>query len=464
MAPKSVNVLGLGRSPVHTVILLAWPAIIEQIMLTLVGYVDTAMVGAIGAQATAAVGVTTSTMWLINGLFSAFGVGFSVQVAQCIGAEDYEGCRQAIRQSVLSVLGFGALTTLVCQLIGGQLPLWLGAPPEVAREAGAYFRILTSVMVLHMGSAVFSAILRCSGDTKTPMLLNILTNVMNIILNTLFIFEPSVHHTPFGSFTLPGLGMGVRGAAIASAISMGTVGLLLLLTTFLRKGEAHIDFHQNWRPDPLVWRLALRFGLPVAFERVTVSCGQIIFTMMVTHLGTVALAAHTLANTAESISYLPAVGISFAATTLVGQAKGAENRDMAFQFGKIVTKMGIVMGVVMFALLFFGARGLVGIFTRDLAVIALGAGALRIEALVQPLQNCEIVLAGAMRGGGDARFQFYVGLVCMWGVRLPVAFLMAFVFDLGLYGIWCGMAADIAMRGVLNLWRFYSGRWYGALH
>ena len=142
-------------------------------MLTLVGYVDTAMVGAIGAQATAAVGVTTSTMWLINGLFSAFGVGFSVQVAQCIGAEDYEGCRQAIRQSVLSVLGFGALTTLVCQLIGGQLPLWLGAPPEVAREAGAYFRILTSVMVLHMGSAVFSAILRCSGDTKTPMLLNI---------------------------------------------------------------------------------------------------------------------------------------------------------------------------------------------------------------------------------------------------------------------------------------------------
>lgn len=459
-AEKSINVLSLGKNPVQTVLLLSWPAIIEQIMLTMVNYVDTAMVGSLGAHATAAVGITASCLNLLNGLFAAFGVGFSIQVAQNIGAGDYEECRLAIRQAVLSVFSFGILVTLLCQAVASPLPVWLGADPGIVEDAGAYFRIISSIMVLHMGSAVYSAILRCSGDTKTPMLLNVLTNVLNVILNTLFIFPTKTYQSFLGPITLPGLGWGVRGAATASAISMGTIGLLLLITTFRRKGEAHISLRQDWRFSPHIWRTAAYFGLPVAFERFTISFGAIIYTTMVSRLGTVALAAHTIANTAEGISYLPANGIQFAATTLVGQAKGAEDREMAFRFGRIVTRMGLILGAVMLVVLFIFAEPLVSIFTSDPQVIHFASGVLRIEALIQPLLNASIVLVGVMRGGGDVRYQFFVSLFCMWGIRLVSAYVLAFPCGLGIYGIWCGMATDLGMRGVLNLLRFRTGKWY----
>jgi putative MATE family efflux protein len=452
--------LTLGKTPVHTVLLLAWPAIIEQIMLSMVQYVDTAMVGAIGAQATAAVGLTSSTMWLINGIFNACGVGFSVLVAQYIGAGDLKRCRLIIRQSVLCVGFLGLLFTLFCQLIAGPLPSLLGADAAITGDATAYFRILTSVLLLQMGAAVFSAILRCAGDTRTPMVLNLSTNLLNILLNTLFIFGPSAHQTPFGVLRLPGLGLGVRGAALASAVSMGLVGFLLCAAALRQPGELRIRLQESWRPDRSVWQEAARYAVPVAVERATVTLGQIVFTAMVSRLGTVALAAHTLAVSAESITYLPATGISYAATSLVGQAKGAGLRKEAERFSYITMWMGIGLLGLTGVLLFFFSGPLVSIFTRDAAVIALGAGVLRIEALAEPFFGARIVLAGALRGAGDVRFQLWSGLACMWLVRLTVAWVMAFVFHWGLYGIWCGMAADITVNGLLFIWRLRSGRWY----
>lgn len=455
--------LSLGKTPVHTVLLLAWPAIIEQIMLSMVQYVDTAMVGAIGAEATAAVGITSSTMWLINGVLSACGAGFSVLVAQYIGAGDYARCRLTIRQSVLCTGVFGLGFTLLCQLIAGPLPRLLGADPAIQDSATGYFRIITSVLMLQMGSAVFSAILRCAGDTRTPMLLNLSTNLLNIVLNTLLIFGPSAHETPLGTLRLPGLGLGVQGAAIASAVSMGLVGVLMLAAVFRQKGELRIRLSQSWRLDGAVWREAAHYTIPVAVERATVTFGQIVFTAMVSRLGTVALAAHTLAVSAESITYLPATGISYAATTLVGQAKGAGLREEAERYTRITMWMGIILLGLTGILLFFFSGPLVSIFTRDAAVIALGAGVLRIEALAEPFFGAKIVLAGAMRGAGDVRFQLYAGLASMWLVRLTVAYVMAFSLGLGLYGIWCGMAADITVNGLLLIYRLRTGRWYEAI-
>lgn len=452
--------LSLGKTPVHTVLLLAWPAIIEQIMLSMVQYVDTAMVGAIGAEATAAVGITSSSMWLINGVLSASGAGFSVLVAQYIGSGNFEKCRQVIRQAVLCTGLLGFCFSLFCQLIARPLPLLLGAEPHIAENATGYFRIITSVLMLQMGSAVFSAILRCAGDTRTPMILNLSTNLLNILLNTFFIFGPSAHETPFGTLRLPGLGLGVQGAALASAISMGTVGILLLLAIFRQPGELRIHLRESWRLKGAIWREAAHYAIPVVIEHATVTFGQIVFTAMVSRLGTVALAAHTLAVSAESITYLPATGISYAATTLVGQAKGAKLRGEAEHFARITMWMGIGLLGLTGLLLFFFSGPLVSIFTRDAAVIALGAGVLRIEALAEPFFGAKIVLSGAMRGAGDVRFSLYAGLASMWLVRLTVAYLMAFVFHLGLYGIWCGMAADITVNGLLLLWRFRSGRWY----
>lgn len=459
------NVLKLGRTPIHTVMILAWPAILEQIMLTMVQYVDTAMIGVTGAQATAAVGVTSSTMWLIGGLFSAFSVGFSVPVAQAIGGGDYDRLRRAIRQAVLSVLAFGTLVTLVCQLIAPSLPRLLGADEAIHADATAYFRIITSVMVMQMASNVFSAILRCTGDMKTPMILNTSTNILNAILNALFIFEPSQHETIFGTLTLPGLGLGVRGAALASAISMGMIGILISAAVFRLRGPDGMRYTQirgqNWRPDRAIWSEAVHNGLPVAFERATVSFGQVMFTSMVSRLGTIALAAHTLAITAESISYMPASGVSSAATTLVGQAKGAQLREEAERFGRLCSIMGVIIMSVMGVGLFAFAPWMLSLFTRDAAVIALGGRVLRLEAFAQPFFGAEMTLAGAMRGGGDSKFQFYVGLLGVWAVRLPIAAVLAFGFDMGLFGIWCGMVADLVVRGVLNVLRFRSGRWYG---
>ncbi|WP_071428353.1 MATE family efflux transporter [Merdimmobilis hominis] len=452
------DILG-SKNPVRTVFLLSWPAILEQILFTAVQYVDTAMVGSLGANATAAVGINTSSIWLIGGLLNAVSTGFAVQVAQYTGAQDMDSARKVVRQAVRFCAFLGILLMGATMLIAPLIPRLMGGAPEILGDAGLYLRIFCMALPFQLFGMVFSAILRCTGDMKTPMVLNALSNLVNILFNTLFIF-PTRTVALFGrTFTIWGAGIGVAGAAVGSVIAAIFVGVLMVLTLLHRKGPLQIRLRDCRQDDPFILRRMAGIGIPVFLERGIITMGQLIFTRVVTGLGTVALAAHTLANTAESLSYLPSGGFSYAATTLVGQSVGAKNASRARQYGKIATFMGMGMLTLTGLLLFFFPDKLVGIFSADAAVIALGALCLKIESLAQPLSAAGTIVAGALRGSGDSKWPFYIGFLGMWAVRIPLAFLLTYVFDMGLPGIWTAMCVDINVRGIISLHRFFRSDW-----
>lgn len=435
---------------------LSWPAIVEQMLSMLVSYADTAMVGALGAEATAAVAVVSSSIWTVGGILASLGVGYSVQVANAVGAQDEARVRRIIRQGALAAVVVGLLVLCVMQLLASSIPRWLGAEPEVYPLAVSYLRWVTLGLPFSTALAIFSAILRCTGDTRTPLMLNGLSNVVNIGLNFLLIYPTRSWY----GLTIPGAGLGVSGAAIGTAASVALAGCLMIRHTFFRRGHPmSLGPEERYRPDGEIIRTAIGLGLPCMWERMTINLGQILMTGLVAHVGTVALAANHIAVTVEGICYLPAFGVSFAATALVGQAVGAGSRENARAYGVLSGWLGLWMSVGTGGLLFLLAPWLAGLFSPDGAVVAETVKVLRIVAFAEPCFGLSIVLSGALRGASDVRFPMVCSLGSMWGVRMVAANVLVYQFGWGLEAIWLSMAADLVLRGILCTLRWHSPRW-----
>ena len=449
--------------PERVIWYLAWPTILEQFLITFVQYINTAMVGALGKNATAAIAVTTSSVWFVNGIFAAVGIGFAVLVGRRIGEGDMEGAKKAVRQSLTATLFVGLAATLVMQAIAGGLPIWLNADPVLWEDATSYLRITSAVYLMSLAINVCSNVIRCAGDTRTPLFYNVTMNVINAALN-LFLIYPTREVSLFGfSFTLPGAGLGVSGAAVSTAVAMTFSGAMLVRVLFTKKSlPIRISVHGDYRPDFPLLKTVARLGTPVAFERCSISAGQIVITAMVTGLGTVPLAAHYLAITAEAISYMPAYGFSAAATTLVSQALGADKKPLAERYAKYCTWGGFVFLTVMGVLLYFGAEFLVSLFTPDKEVVVLGGSVLRVEAFAQPFVALGMVVTGVLRGAGDTKWPFYISIIGMWVVRLSVAAILLKTTSLGLISVWIAMVSDLLVRGLISLWRYKSKKWLNA--
>ncbi len=445
------------RQATAAVMTLALPAIIEQVMLTLVQYVDTAMVGSIGAQATAAVGLTATTTWLIGGLLGAAAVGFSVQVAQYVGAGQADRAKEVVAQALRFVLLFGVAIGLLAFGLAGPLPRLLGADEELVAPATAYFRIVSVGLPFNFCMAMLSAILRCSGDAKTPLVLNVAVNVLNMFFNFLFIYPTRQLRLLGRSYTVWGAGLGVEGGAWGTVLAEVIVALLFVLVVC---GKASPIRPEKGRKYPFtawclgtVWRL----GLPVALERCLMSFAQVVITALISGIGVVAVAANHLAVTAESLSYMPAYGVASAATALVGQSLGAGRKDLAKRFGNISTVLGVIIMTFGGVLLFLLAEPLITLFTPDADVIELGAQVLRIVAFAEPFFAMSIVITGVLRGAGDTKMPFLLGLASMWCVRITLSLLLT--SRLGLVGVWIAMAVELFVRGVLFLIRMLHSGW-----
>ena len=438
---------------------LSWPAIIEQILTTMVSYVDTAMVGVLGAAGTAAVSVNAAPIWLANGLLMGVGVGYSVQVSNAIGAQDDEKARRVIRQGVLATIVVGLLGLLLYQSLAGLIPRWLGAEPEVLPQAVAYLRFYTMAMPFMAAGQIFSAILRCMGNTRVPLYFNTAANLLNIVLN-FFLIYPTRPAVLFGlSVTIPGAGLGAAGAAIASAAALATAGVALLRVGTHQGDRFRVRIRDSFRPDGAIIRQAVRLGLPTAVERATINLGQIATTAVVASLGTVALAANQIAVTAEGLCYLPAFGISYAGIALVGREVGARDREMAGAYGTLAAKLGFFVAVGAASALFLSAPLLASLFNSDPQVVEQAAHMLRIVAFCEPFFALSIVCSGTLRGAHDVRVPMVVSLVCMWGVRVPLAPALVYGAGLGLAGVWLAMDVDLILRGILCTLRWRSGKW-----
>ncbi len=438
---------------------LAWPAIIENLSATMVILVDTAMVGSLGAQATASVAVNASPTWLLGAMVISLGVGATALVARMSGAGDRLGMHRIALHTLIAglVLSLGIIALI---LIGAPwVPILMGADPAIHQDAAAYMRIVgLGALPNYMGS-VSSALLRGSGDTRSPMRASLLAQLVNVTGNFLLIFPTRPLHVLGVGFTMPGAGLGVRGAAIATAFSYVVSGTYLLYLVFSTKGTLQLRVPTGFRPEGAQFRRIVRIAVPTALERMSISMGQIVFAGMVARLGTHALAAHHLSIQVESLGYMPGYGFAVAAATLVGQSLGAGQPAEARSLGLRAVRTGVMVMSSVGLIMFVFAGQLISLFTPDPTVRMIGTTLIRICAFEQPFSALSIIVPGALRGAGDTAAPFYIALFSMWCIRIVLAWLLGSVLGLGVQGIWVAMVLDLAVRGMLLLRRFLSNKW-----
>ncbi len=437
---------------------LSTPAILAQISEIAMQYIDAAMVGSLGASASAAIGLVSSSTWLLGGIIGACAAGFSVQVAHSVGAGDEKSTKSIFRQSLLSSFAFSLVLFVMGYIVGGYLPSMLGADPSIWNDASAYFRIFCLFIPIRQLNYLGLNMLQCSGDMKTPGIMATLMCTLDVIFNFFLIF-PTRHITLFSTTcTIHGAGMGVAGAQLGTSLSVLVCMILVMYKCILKSEKLKIEKGEgSFLPQKQVIREAVQIGLPMALEQSALCLAMVVSTRLVAPLGTVAIAANSFAITAESICYMPGYGIASASTTIVGQAFGAKRNDLAFSFAWLTTFTGMAIMTGTAILMYFLSPYVFAFLTPDLSVREAGIHVLRLELVAEPLYAASIVATGAMRGAGDTFIPGIMNLVSIWGVRLTMAFFMT--KTLGLSGYWIAMTVELCFRGVLFLLRLKSGKW-----
>lgn len=419
------------------VMTLAWPTMVEQLMQTVVQYIDTAMVGQLGTHATAAVGGTGTVAWLVNSTISAIGIGFLAYISQACGAGEQQRAKKASAQAVLSVLVIGLFFTALTLSLSKFVPVWMQIDPEIQQLSAQYFFILYSPMLFRTASIIFGTVLRAAGDSKTPMVAGMMVNIVNIVLNFFLIYPSRFAAVGSWNVFLPGAGMGVIGAGVASAVAYAVGGVVI--TIALLRHPTISPLGQKIRPDFAVLRPCLKVALPNALQRFATSFGYVVFASMINSLGEVATAAHTIANTVESAFYIPGYGMQAAAATLAGNAWGARDKARIRDLTRLIIPVEVMMMVVSGGLLFAFAPQMMSIFNKDTAVIALGAAVLRMVALSEPFYGVSIILEGMMQGMGNTVKPLVLNISGMWGIRILGTFICIQFLHLGLVSAWACM-------------------------
>jgi len=425
------------------IVSLSIPSILAQLSATVMFFIDAAMVGHLGATASAAIGIVETTGWLLGGLASAANMGFSVQVAHAIGANDFVRARQVLRQSLVCGIIWALSITTIAISISSPLPYWLGGSAEIAHDATLYFAIFSAFGIFFQMEGLAGSMLKCSGNMKIPSALNILMCLMDVVFNYIFIYI---------------LEMGVAGAAIGTGLAMVITALLMLYFLLYRSDILKLKGRPgSFRPKSDVVSNAFRIGGPMGLQHILMGSAQVVSTVIVAPLGTVAIAAHSLAITVESLCYMPGFGIAEAATTLVGQSFGARKRQLTQSFANMSTGSGMIVMTLMGILMYVFAPELMALMTPVDKIIGIGAQCLRIEAFAEPMFAAAIVCNGVFIGAGDTLRPAIMSLLSMWGVRLTLAALLATTY--GLPGVWVAMAIELTFRGFIFLVRQLRGGW-----
>jgi putative MATE family efflux protein len=440
---------------------LAWPAMMAQLSSIMMQYIDAAMVGRLGADDSAAVGLVSTSLWLFWGLCSAATMGFSVQVAHRVGAADYASARAVFRQGIVASLIFGVFMALLGVAIAVPLPLWLGGTGVVASNATLYFLVFASALPLLTMNYLGSAVLRATGNMKVAGWLNVLMCFLDVVFNFFLIFPTHSVAVAGMDVTIPGAGLGVLGAALGTVLAEIITAALVMWWACWRQKEISIlreaTPRSGFRLTAPVIRRALKVSAPMTLEHAVICGAQIMTTVIVAPLGVMAIAANSFGVTAEALCYMPGYGIGDAATTLVGQSYGAKRMDLARQFGYLSVGLGMLVMSVMGVVLWLGAPYVMSFFTGVDEIQQLGVAALRIEAWAEPMFAASIVAYGVMVGVGDTVMPAAMNFSSIWLVRLPIAALLA--PTMGLNGVWLAMCIELCFRGLIFLWRLFSGAW-----
>lgn len=420
------------KSLFNLLITLAIPTVLEEILSTLLQYVDTAMVGRLGENATAAVSVTTTVSWLVHCLPSAIGIAALSMIAQAAGSGDEKLIKRVSNQLMMIVIYSGVIIGGLSVALSPFIPSWMGAEVSIRRQASIYFAIISFPMIFRCAAWILGSAIRATKDTKTPMLINMSANILNVLLNYLFIYTFS---------------LGVTGAAIATAISYSIAGIFMYFA--YRKNEILKIDRITMKPDKEIIDKACKIAVPVMATNVTSCTGYVIFASLVTGMGNTVFAAHSIAVTAETIFYIPGYGLRTATSTLVGNAVGENNRKKLSE----VSYMSIIVTVLAMCLsgvvLYLVSFPLMRFFTSSLRVAEIGAEMLKLVAFSEPFFGLMIVCEGIYYGLGETKYPFYIETFCMWGIRIVATFICVRILGLGLREVWYCMIADNVCKAIM---------------
>jgi len=466
MAGNKDLLLGLIREGRHIsrvqrvqlTMLLCWPAIMAQLASVLLEFIDASMVGGLGAGASASIGLVSTTTWIFNGFCIALGQGFSVQLAHRVGAGDFFGARSILRQGMLVVLAFSLILALAGVAIAEPLPRWLGGEASIRPDASAYFLIYAAFLPFMQIGLYGSTMLECSGEMLVPSVLYIVMCVLDVIFNFLLIF-PTREVSVLGiEFTMPGAGMGVKGAALGTGIAEVIAGVLMMWVLLFRNKNLRIVGEKgSFIPTRECLAKAFDVTGPMWVQNLVMRGAYVASTLIVAPLGAVAIAANSFAIIAESFCYMPGYGMGDAATTLVGQSLGAGRKDLARSFSRITLGLGVGMMSSLAVLMYFFAPQIMALLSVDPDVVALGVRCLRLEAFAEAGYAASIVAYAACVGAGDTKIPTVLNFVSVWIVRIGLALLLTPKY--GLMGYWIAMLVELNVRGLLMVLRISGTKW-----
>ncbi|MCL6586137.1 MAG: MATE family efflux transporter [Anoxybacillus sp.] len=429
-----------NKQKIRVILALAVPAMIENILQTVVGFVDTLFVSKIGLVEVTAVGIANAILAVYMAIFMALGTGTSALIARSVGAKDFEKAKSIAKQATWIAILIGLLFGLISLFFAEPLLKIMGAEPNVLEVAVTYFRIVAVPSVFISLMFVFGSILRAAGDTKTPMKVSVWINIVHIVFDYLLIFG-------FWKFG----GLGITGAAWATVIAriLGTIALY----RYIVKSKLHFSLFDgfSFNDSP---RSLIKLSTPAAAERLIMRLGQVLYFGLIGHIGTATYAAHTIAGNIEIFSYMPGYGLAVAATTLVGQNLGANQKKEAYSYGMLTTGIAVLFMSFIGVILYFFSPWFVTWFTTDKNVIDMVTTALRIDAFAQPALAIGLVLAGALQGAGDTKSPMYSTAVGMWVIRVIGVYILGIQMGTGIAGVWLSILIDLFVRAGYLLLRF----------
>ena len=427
---------------------IAWPSAMEAILISLIGAVDMMMVGGLGTNAIAAVGITTQPKFLIMAFVLALNTGTTVIVSRRKGENNQEGARKSLRNALVLSVVISLISTVIGLLFSREILMFSGANSDYINEAMIYFNIVLVGNFFYLISLTITAAQRGVGNTKISLVTNLSANIVNIIFNYLLIN---------GIWIFPR--WGVAGAAVAT--SMGNIVSLILAVYNVsdKNNFLHINFRQDWSLDQKTLVSIWKISSSSLIEQVFIRIGFMMYAKAVAGLGTLQFATHYIVMQVMSITFSAGDGLSIATSSLVGQSLGAKRPDLAYIHGKVSQRIGMVISFTLAILIILNRSLIMSLFSIDPEIIDLGAQILIILSFIIQFQIAQVITVGSLRGAGDVKFVAMLSLLSVTIIRPILTYFLAYSLGFGLYGAWFSVVCDQMIRFYVGRYRFKQAEW-----
>lgn len=426
----------------------AWPSALESLLVGLVGSIDTMMVGTMGENAINAIGITNQPKFVLLAIIFSLNVGVTAVVARRKGQGDQNGANRTLRAAILLSAALSLFASVLGFLFARPILIFAGADAVYLEDAVVYFRIICASIVFTSLNLSINAAQRGCGNTKISMRTNIVANIVNVIFNYLLIN---------GIWIFPK--WGVKGAAVATALGAFFACAISFATLLTKKGYLSLLRPCSQKAGSSILQPIFKVSSSAFIEQVFMRMGFFVYAKIVANLGPTPYATHLICMNILNLSFCFGDGFSIAASALVGQNLGSRRPDLSTMYGKVGQRIAFLASTALFILFIAARYPLIRLFSKEEAIINMGAQIMVIMALSTHFQTSQVVLCGCLRGAGDSAFVAVSSMISVAVIRPILTYVLCYPAGFGLAGAWISLIVDQGFRFVTSYWRFTSGKW-----